>query len=72
MLELLGHWHDLQIAFDNVVKTIYTGHLTEPENEPIKKIRNDLIADKESSYEKIVAYYSSHMLGERVSKIGIR
>lgn len=71
MLELLGYWHDLQIAFDNVVKTIYTGHLTEPESEPIKKIKYDLIADKESSYEKIIAYYSNYMSGER-DLIGIR
>lgn len=65
MLELLGDWHDLQIAFDHVVKTIYTGHLTGPESEPIKKIKHDLIADKESAYEKIVAYYSDNMRDER-------
>jgi CHAD domain-containing protein len=58
MLDLLGAWHDHQIAFDHIVKTIYTGQLTEPESEPIKQIKYDLINDKERLYEKIVAYYA--------------
>ena len=61
MLDLLGTWHDYQIAFDHVVKTIYTGHLSTPESEPIKQIKYRLITDKESLYEKIVAFYAEEM-----------
>lgn len=57
MLDLLGEWHDHQMAFDHVVKAIYTGRLTVPESEPVKQIKSQLITDKENLYEKIVAYY---------------
>ncbi|HEU5290161.1 MAG TPA: CHAD domain-containing protein [Cyclobacteriaceae bacterium] len=57
LLELLGEWHDHQIAFDHVVKVIHTGRLTESESEPIKTIKYKLIGDKEVMYEKIVSFY---------------
>lgn len=66
MQDLLGNWHDLQIAFDHVVKTIYIGQLTAPESEPIKKIKYDLITEKEGLYEKIVAYYINGLQGKRL------
>ena len=57
LVDLLGSWHDHQIAFDHVVKTIYTGQLTEPESEPIRNIKQQLINDKELLYVKTVSYY---------------
>jgi CHAD domain-containing protein len=57
LLELLGLWHDLQVAFDHLVKAIHTAGLTEPETEPIQKIKNILITEKENLYENIVTYY---------------
>jgi hypothetical protein len=68
MLDLLGNWHDLQIAFDHVVKTIYTGQLTAPESEPIMKIKYNLITEKEGLYEKIVAYYAEGIRNQRPSQ----
>lgn len=61
MLELLGEWHDHQVAYDNLVKNIYTGRMTRPESEPIKQIKFKLINDKEDLYEKIVAYYADEL-----------
>jgi hypothetical protein len=68
MLDLLGTWHDYQIAFDHIVKTIHTGNLTAPESEPVKQIKYKLIADKEDTYEKIVAYYAEHILKKQPSQ----
>jgi hypothetical protein len=68
MLDLLGNWHDYQIAFDHVVKTIYTGNLTAPESEPVKQIKYQLMTDKESYYEKIVAYYAEHFREKQPSQ----
>ena len=61
LLELLGSWHDHQIAFDHIIKAIYVGQLSESESAPIKKIKDDLINDKEHLYEKIVSFYALHM-----------
>jgi hypothetical protein len=57
LLDLLGLWHDLQVAFDHLIKAIHTAGLNESENEPIQKIKSVLITDKENLYENIVSYY---------------
>ncbi|NJM26169.1 MAG: CHAD domain-containing protein [Bacteroidia bacterium] len=61
LLELLGNWHDHQVAFDHVVKVIYDGHYTAAECEPVKQIKSGLIEKKEDFYEKIVSFYSIDM-----------
>ena len=65
MLDLLGTCHDYQVAFDHVVKTIYTGQLTDPESEPIKQIKQQLINDKEILYEKTISCYVENMQNGR-------
>lgn len=60
LLDLVGQWHDHQIAFDHVIRAIYTSNCTPAENEPVKKIKYSLINDKERLYEEIVACYVSN------------
>jgi hypothetical protein len=67
LLDLLGTWHDYQITFDHVIEAIYAGRLTAPESDPIKKIKYDLINEKEGLYEKIVSFYAIDMHGRRRS-----
>jgi CHAD domain-containing protein len=59
--ELLGRWHDHQIAFDHVIRAIYTSNCTPAENEPVKKMKYSLINDKERLYEEIVSFYVSNI-----------
>jgi hypothetical protein len=65
LLDLLGVWHDHQITFDHVIKTIHTGRLAAAENESIIKIKYELISDKEALYEKIVSFYSTEFLNHK-------
>lgn len=60
LLDLVGQWHDHQIAFDHVIRAIYTSNCTPAENEPVRKIKYSLINDKERLYEEIVALYVSN------------
>lgn len=66
LLDLLGEWHDRQIAFDHLLKAIYMGRLSAAESEPIRKIKYDLIHDKEDLYEKIVSYYTENMQSAKI------
>jgi len=59
LLDLLGTWHDHQIAFDHIVKTLHSGNLTESEKEPTVNIKFKLINEKEALFEKIVSFYVS-------------
>lgn len=61
LLDLVGQWHDHQIAFDHVIKAIYTANLTERESDSIRKIKFGLIGDKEHLYEDIVSFYVKNM-----------
>lgn len=61
LLDLVGRWHDHQIAFDHVIRAIYTSNCTAAESEPIKKIKYRLIQDKENLYEKIVSFYVTNI-----------
>jgi CHAD domain-containing protein len=65
LLDLLGCWHDHQIAYDNVVKILHVGRLSRSESTPIKKIKTDLINDKENLFEKVVSFYTTNMLNSR-------
>lgn len=59
LLDLLGTWHDHQIAFDHIVKSLHTGKLTESEKAPAVSIKYKLINEKEALFEKIVSFYVS-------------
>lgn len=61
LLDLLDNWHDHQVAFDHVVKVIYTGRYTAAECAPAKQIKSDLAVKKEDLYELIVSFYSIDM-----------
>ncbi len=61
LLDLLGYWHDHQIAYDHVIKALHVGRLSRSESAPIKKIKDDLVNDKENLYEKVVSFYTTNM-----------
>lgn len=57
LLRYLGDWHDVQIAFDHIMKAIYGGGLTNYDVTPLHGIKNKLYADKTVLFEKIVLEY---------------
>ncbi len=57
LLDLIGQWHDHQVAFEHVTKALYTGNFTEAEAGTVEKIRAGLIAEKEGLYDEIISFY---------------
>jgi len=57
LLELIGKWHDYQVAFEHVTKALYTGNFTEVEAAAVGKIRTELITEKENLYDEIISFY---------------
>jgi CHAD domain len=59
LLELLGEWHDRQIAYDQLIKAIYSGQLSKLEADLMREIKMKIRQDKDTLFEKIASAYAS-------------
>lgn len=60
MIELLGAWHDHQVAHDKLMKALYSGHLNEPETNALREILLGIRHDRDALLERIVSTYNSY------------
>lgn len=59
ILDLMGEWHDHQVAFDQLLKAIYSSELTTAEMERLQKIKSELLSEKNNLYEQVIAAYAN-------------
>lgn len=59
ILDLMGEWHDRQIAFDQLIKAIYSSTLTSSELDRLQKIKSELLVEKNNLYEQVIAAYAN-------------
>lgn len=59
ILDLMGEWHDRQVAFDQLLKAIYSSELTAAEMERLQKIKSELLVEKNNLYEQVIAAYAN-------------
>ncbi|HEX5168382.1 MAG TPA: hypothetical protein VFW11_04370, partial [Cyclobacteriaceae bacterium] len=55
IINLMGEWHDRQVAFDQLLKAIYSSKLTNHEIDRLHKVKSELLIEKDNLYEQIVA-----------------
>jgi CHAD domain-containing protein len=59
ILELMGEWHDRQVAFDQLTKAIYSSDLSTSEMDRLQKVKSEILTEKNNLYEQIVAGYAN-------------
>lgn len=57
LMDLLGTWHDLEIAHDYLIESIYCSEHKPAEAKRLRKVKGVLLAGKEKMVEKIIEAY---------------
>lgn len=58
LLELLGDWHDSQVAIEHLRKAIYSSSYPQTEIDLLDRIKQELIVNREKLFDQITATYA--------------
>ncbi len=57
LLELLGKWHDDQVAIEHLRKAIYSSRYSQDEVNKLYKVKREITENRENLFDEIVATY---------------